>query len=342
MGTTQLEAPETRSPITWREMVSPYEAPRPHRSILQLVTTLIPLGFAFYVMYLSLQLPYWVTLLLALPTAGLTVRTFTIMHDCAHGSFFRQRWANDTVGWITGVLTLTPYINWRRDHVIHHASSGDLNRRGHGDVWTMTVREYQESSRSQKFLYRLYRHPLVMFGLGPLHLAFGQRRIPRGTSRRQKEVYSVRETNLALIALILGFSAWIGPLALLEIYAPVFMIAGASGIWLFYVQHQFDGTYWADHSQWDYLTASIRGSSYFKLPAVLNWFTCSIGLHHVHHLSPRIPNYRLKECHQANEPLQEARVITLLESPKTVRLTLWDEDQQRLVGWKALAEGHAP
>jgi acyl-lipid omega-6 desaturase (Delta-12 desaturase) len=336
MGTTPLAAPDARAALAWREMVIPYEAPKLGRSILQVVVTLALLFAAFYAMYLSLALPYWATLLLAIPTAGLTVRTFTIMHDCAHGSLFEQRWANDAVGWFTGVLTLTPYIQWRRDHVIHHASSGDLNRRGHGDVWTMTVREYQESSRRERFMYRLYRHPIVMFGLGPLHLAIGQRRRPRSAATRDKEVHSVRETNLALLALILGFSALIGPLAVLKIYGPVFMMAGAAGIWLFYVQHQFEDTYWSEHQTWDYFTASIRGSSYFKLPALLNWFTCHIGLHHVHHLSPRIPNYRLAECHEANQRLQDVRVITLLESPKTVRLTLWDEEQQRMVGWKAL------
>jgi omega-6 fatty acid desaturase (delta-12 desaturase) len=323
-------------------MVAPFEAPSLTRSLWQVASTLIPLAIAFYLMYRSLVLPYWITLLLAIPTAGLTVRTFTIMHDCAHGSLFGQRWANDLIGWCTGVLALTPYVQWRRDHVLHHASSGDLTRRGHGDVWTLTVREYQARSRLGKFRYRLFRHPVVLFGLGPLYLALGQRWRGRGTATGAKEQASVRETDLALVALILGFSVLIGPLALVKIYVPVFMLAGASGIWLFYVQHQFEDTYWEEHAAWDYVSASIQGSSYYKLPAVLNWFTCNIGLHHVHHLSPRIPNYRLQACHRANARLQEATTIGLLQSRASVRLTLWDEETNRLVGWSAARTRTAP
>ncbi len=335
-GSTAGAPPDARGALAWRQMVAPYEAPSVMRSSWQVASTLVPLALALYVMYRSLALPYWVTLLLAIPAAGLTVRTFTIMHDCAHGSLFARRWANDAVGWFTGVLALTPYVQWRRDHVLHHASSGDLNRRGHGDVWTLTVREYQALSPLGRLRYRVFRHPVVLFGLGPLHLALGQRWRSRSTATGKKEQASVRETNLALLALILGFSALIGPWAVLAIYAPVFMLAGAAGIWLFYVQHQFEDTYWAEHDQWDYVAASIRGSSYYKLPALLNWFTCSIGLHHVHHLSPRIPNYRLHECHAANARLQEATTIGILESRKSVRLTLWDEDTNRLVGWDVL------
>ena len=340
-GTEPARTPEARASLAWREMVTPYEAPSLARSIWQVASTLVPLAIMLYVMYRSLAYPYWATLLLAVPTAGLTVRTFTIMHDCAHGSLFQQRWANDLVGWFTGVLALTPYVQWRRDHVLHHASSGDLNRRGHGDVWTLTVREYEALPRLGKFRYRLFRHPIVLFGLGPLHMALGQRWRSRSTATGEKELASVRETDLALIALFLGFSALIGPLAVVAIYVPVFMMAGAAGIWLFYVQHQFEDTYWAEHEEWDYVTASIRGSSYYKLPAVLNWFTCNIGLHHVHHLSPRIPNYRLHACHNANERLQEATTIGILESRKSVGLTLWDEDTHRMVGWNALRRRRA-
>jgi acyl-lipid omega-6 desaturase (Delta-12 desaturase) len=340
MTATSVASPGSTSAASgsraWRDMVAPFESPSRLHSIWQVASTLVPLAAALYLMDRSLALPYWVTLLLAVPTAGLVVRTFTLMHDCAHGSLFASRRANDAVGWFTGVIALTPYVQWRRDHVLHHASSGDLERRGHGDVWTLTVREYRALSRLGRLRYRVFRHPLVLFGLGPLHLALGQRWRSLSTATGRKEQASVRETNLALVALALGFSAWIGPLAVAEIYVPVFMIAGAAGIWLFYVQHQFEGTYWAGHDEWDYVTASIRGSSYYRLPAVLNWFTCSIGLHHVHHLSPRIPNYRLRECHTANARLQEATTIGLLESRRTVRLTLWDEEARRLVGWEAV------
>ena len=321
---------------TWREIVAPYQVPDLKRSLVMAGTTLLPLFAMLYVMYLSLQLPYWVTLLLALPTAGLVVRTFIIMHDCGHGSFFPNRKANDIVGFVTGVLTLTPYVQWRRDHAIHHANSGDLEHRGHGDVNTLTVREYLALDWKGRLKYRLYRNPLVMFGLGPLHLAIGQRKRPTSTATGKKEKDSVRNTNYALALTIVFFWWLIGIKALFLIYFPVFMIAGAAGIWLFYVQHQFEETYWEPHTEWDYTTAAMRGSSYFKLPRVLQWFTGNIGLHHVHHLNPRIPNYNLQRCHDENSIFHDVTVLTMRQSIRTVGLKLWDEDSKQMVGYKHL------
>ena len=324
-------------PKTWREIVAPYQEPDLKRSVIQASTTLIPFFAMLYVMYRSLAYPYWVTLLLALPTAGLMVRTFIIMHDCGHGSYFPSRKVNDFIGFITGVLTLTPYVQWRRDHAIHHANSGDLEHRGHGDVYTLTVREYLAADKWTRLKYRLYRNPLVMFGLGPLHLAIGQRRRPPSTATGKKEIMSVRATNLALA---LGIAvAWYltgSLLAVLQIYVPVFMIAGAAGIWLFYVQHQFEDTYWEPHHDWDYTTAAMHGSSYYKLPKILQWFTGNIGLHHVHHLNPRIPNYNLQRCHDENSIFHNVTVLTIADSIRTIRLKLWDEESRRMVGYDHL------
>jgi omega-6 fatty acid desaturase (delta-12 desaturase) len=318
----------------WRAVVARYQRSEPARAITQVGTTLIPLALAFYLMFRSLALPYLVTLLLALPTAGLLVRTFIIMHDCAHGSFLPWKRANGVIGWITGVLTLTPFGQWRHDHALHHASSGDLDRRGHGDVDTLTVREYTALSTKARLKYRLVRNPFILFGLGPIHFVIMNRLPARGADAARRRQIGVWTTNAAIVALFALASLWIGWQSVLLIYGPAMYIAAAAGIWLFYVQHQFEGTYWQEHGEWDYATAAIRGSSYLKLPAVLHWFTGSIGLHHVHHLGPRIPNYALKRCHEENEVFHGVTVITLLESVRTLRLTLWDEARGRLVGFR--------
>ena len=324
--------------VLWRDIVARYQAPDPRKSVMQIFTTLVPLGGALFLMHRSLALSYWLTLALSVPTAGLLVRTFIIMHDCGHGSFFRSRRANDLVGFIAGVLTLTPYLQWRRDHAIHHATSGNLENRGHGDITTLTVREYLQASRWKRLRYRIYRNPLVMFGLGPLYLMFMQRVRWENSSEAKRERFSVWATNLALAALVTGCSFLIGIKALLLIYVPAFMFSGAAGIWLFYVQHQFDDTYWEGRESWDYADAAMRGSSYFKLPRVLQWFTGSIGLHHVHHLNPGIPNYLLQRCHDENPVFHGVTVLTLWQSLKTLRLKLWDEHSRRMVGYRHLKQ----
>lgn len=318
---------------SWRQMVRPYERPSVARSLLQIVTTFAGLSAGFYGMYASLALSYAVTLLLSLPTALFLVRNFVLMHDCTHGSLFPKRWMNDVVGWVTGLLLLTPYVRWRREHNLHHVTTGDLDRRGDGDIWMMTVREYRDATWWQRFGYRAYRHPLVFLSIGPLKFALLMRLYPKGRANGPKERSSVRETNLTLLGVFLGFSALVGPLAVLAVFLPTFTIAMAIGIWLIFVQHQFEGAYWVQHDEWDFATAAIKGSSYLKLPRLLDWFTGSVGFHHVHHLSPRIPNYRLRECHRAHKELQQAHVITMRDTRRTLRLTLWDEERGQLVGF---------
>jgi acyl-lipid omega-6 desaturase (Delta-12 desaturase) len=318
----------------WRAIVARYQRSNPARSIMQIATTLIPLGALFYLMYRSLALPYWTTLLLAIPAAGLLVRTFIIMHDCAHGSFLPWKRTSGIIGWITGVLTMTPFGQWRHDHSLHHASSGDLDRRGHGDVDTLTVREYLALSWKGRLRYRLIRNPLVLFGLGPIHFVINNRIPPRGANATRLQLRSVWSTNAAIAAAYVGLSLWIGWSAVLLIYGPAMYLAAAAGIWLFYVQHQFEGTYWQQHGEWDYAAAAIHGSSYLRLPGILRWFTGSIGLHHVHHLGPRIPNYALKKCHEENAVFHGVTVITLAESVRTLRLTLWDEARAQLIGFR--------
>jgi acyl-lipid omega-6 desaturase (Delta-12 desaturase) len=321
----------------WQRVVARYEGADPRRAAVQLLTTLVPLAALLYVMYRSLAYPYWATLLLALPTAGLLVRTFIIMHDCAHRSFLPWPRINDAVGMVTGVLTMTPFARWRRDHARHHASSGDLDRRGHGDISTLTVREYLALTPGGRFRYRLFRHPAVLIGLGPLHLILFQRFRPKGTPVGGSDWVSVWGTNTAIVLVWLAAILWIGAAAFAQIYLPAIYLAGVAGVWLFYVQHQYEDAYWKPHTDWDYATAAIRGSSYFKLPAPLRWITGSIGLHHVHHLGPRIPNYRLAQCHEENALFHDVTVLTLAESARTLRLTLWDEERQRLVSFAEAA-----
>jgi omega-6 fatty acid desaturase (delta-12 desaturase) len=320
----------------WREMVARYQVPSVKASVWQLVTTLAPLLAVFTAMYFTYQVSYFLTLGLAVVAAGFLIRTFIIMHDCGHGAFFKSRRANDIVGFITGVLTLTPYVQWRRDHAIHHATSGDLEERGHGDVSTLTVKEYLALSRWGRFSYRLYRNPAVMLGIGPLWLMGVKHRFHTRETAGKREILGVHMTNAAILLLFVVISLLIGPLKVVALYLPAMFIAGAAGIWLFYVQHQFEDTYWAVPPQWDYATAAVAGSSFFRLPRVLDWFTGSIGYHHIHHLSPRIPFYNLRKCHQENPAFQQARVLTLAESFRTFRLKLWDEEGARLIGWREL------
>jgi acyl-lipid omega-6 desaturase (Delta-12 desaturase) len=280
-----------------------------------------------------LALSWWwpLSLLLAFPIAGLLVRTFVLMHDCAHGSAFASRHANDAVGFVTGALTLTPFAQWRRDHALHHASSGDLDRRGHGDVPTLTVREYLARSPKKRLMYRLVRHRLLLLLGGPIHLAVGQRFRGKSTASGAKQLSSVFATNLAIAGGIGIALLTVGWPTLLIAYLFPYYLAAMAGVWLFYVQHQFEAAYWAPHENWDYVEASLRGSSHLKLPAVLNWFTGDIGLHHVHHVAPRIPNYRLRDCHQQNELFHQSPTITLRSGLEALELSLWDEDRQRLV-----------
>jgi omega-6 fatty acid desaturase (delta-12 desaturase) len=286
-------------------------------------------------MYFLARINYWLTVPVAIVAAGFLIRTFIIMHDCGHGSFFRSRRANDVVGFITGVLTLTPYVQWRRDHAIHHATSGHLDERGFGDISTLTVREYLNLTRWRRFCYRVYRNPLILLGVGPIALIV-RHRVHNPKSAGRKEIVNVHATNLAILVLFTLASLVVGPWKVLSLYGPAMFLAAAAGIWLFYVQHQFEDTYWAEAGEWDYTVAAVEGSSFYRLPRVLDWITGSIGFHHVHHLSPRIPNYNLRRCHDENPLFQQARVLTMWESAKTFSLKVFDEERKRLIGWREL------
>ena len=322
---------------SWRSLIGPYQRPRTGRAVLQLATTLLPLALVFAVMYRLLTLsPRW-AVVLALPAAALLVRTFVLMHDCAHGSFFPSRRANEVVGAVTGLLTLIPFEHWRHEHGVHHASAGDLDRRGHGDINTLTVREYFARTRWGRLRYRIVRHPLLFLLFGPVFFIIDKRLPPRGATAGRRQIMSVWTTNAAIVILGAGLTILVGPRVFL-MYLPAYYVAMAAGLWLFFVQHQFEGTYWQDHEHWDFSAAAIAGSSFFRLPALLQWVTGSIGFHHVHHLGPRIPNYNLQKCHEENPLFHRATVVTLRGSLSAFRLALWDEDAGRLVSF-AHAEG---
>ncbi len=318
-----------------RKLLIPYQSADTRRAVWQLINTLVPYFALWALMFLSLKISYWLTLLLAIPTAGFMVRTFIIFHDCGHGSFLPSRKANDIVGIITGILTFTPWARWWRDHAIHHATAGDLDRRGVGDVYTMTVQEYLQAPWWKKIGYRLMRHPFNMFIIGaPIVFGIVQRFYTRGTGKREKA--SVWWTNLALVVLIGGLIWLVGWKAYLMVQIPVFWLGTATGVWLFYMQHQFEDVYWERHDNWDFFEAGLKGCSYFKLPKILQWFTGNIGFHHIHHLSARIPNYKLEACFRENPILQNPHTLTLRSSLKSLRLRLYDEEQKKLVGWEAL------
>jgi omega-6 fatty acid desaturase (delta-12 desaturase) len=312
--------------------VARYQKPAIGRSLWQSVNTLIPYAALWFLMYLSLAVSFWLVLPLAVLAGGFLVRVFIIHHDCGHGSFFKLRRANDIMGFITGVLTLTPYYHWRWEHAAHHATSGDLDRRGLGDIWTLTVQEYLESSRWKRFAYRLARNPVVLFVLAPLYMFVIKQRFPKAEAGR-RERHSVYWTNLAVFGVAAGLSWFFGIKSYVLIQLIVTMVAGSAGVWLFYVQHQFEGVYWERSREWDYTAAALQGSSFYKLPKVLQWFSGNIGFHHIHHLSPRIPNYHLEKCHRADPLFQTVKPVTLVSSMKSFTFRLWDEQRRKLVGY---------
>lgn len=328
---------------SWRTAVAKYQRSDLWRSSWQVANTFIPYFLVWYLMYRSLAVSYWITLALSVLAAGFLTRIFIIFHDCGHGAFFKSQKANDILGFITGVLTLSPYYGWRHEHAVHHATAGDLDRRGIGDIWTLTVREYLALPPKKRLWYRVYRHPLVLFFLGPLFLFLIWHRVP-GRAGSKRERHSVYWTNLALAAIIAVMSVTVGIKAFLMVQFPIVVIAGAAGVWLFYVQHQYEGVYWERHEDWDYVSVALQGSSFYKLPKILQWFTGNIGFHHIHHLSPRIPNYYLEKCHNENPMFHQVKSIGLCESFKSLSFRLWDEDRHQLVGFdhlKTLQGQHA-
>jgi omega-6 fatty acid desaturase (delta-12 desaturase) len=303
------------------------------KSLWQLGSTLAAFCGLWLLMWWTCQFSILLTLLLAVPTAAFLVRLFILQHDCGHGSFFQSKRANDVVGSLLGVLTFTPHFRWRKSHAIHHATNGDLDRRGHGDVHLLTVREYRALSWFGRLVYRVHRHPLVLFGIAPfLYFTVYQRFIHEPRAWRRERA-SVLWTNAGI--LVCGLVLWrlVGLERLLLIHLPVVALASSAGVWLFYVQHQFDPSYWQRHEQWDYFAAGIEGSSYYQLPRPLQWLTANIGLHHIHHVDSQIPNYRLQECLDQHPELQNVQHLTLGESLSCASLKLWDEEQGRMVGF---------
>jgi omega-6 fatty acid desaturase (delta-12 desaturase) len=324
-------------PELWKEIVKQHQAPSTPRAVWQLVNTLGPLALLWYLMHLSLAVSWWLVIPLAVLAGGFLVRVFIIFHDCGHGSFFKSSAANHVVGFITGLLTFTPFYQWRWDHAIHHATSGHLDKRGTGDVWTLTVEEYLAATRWQKFAYRLARNPIVLFLIAPLVMLLIKQRFPSpGANARERN--SVLWTNLALLVMIITLSAIFGIVPYLVIQLTAMGVAGSAGFWLFYIQHQFEGVYWEREGQWDYATAALKGSSFYKLPRILQWFSGNIGYHHIHHLSARIPNYNLERCHNAHLMFQGVKPITIRESLRSLRFRLLDESRKKLVGWRHLRD----
>lgn len=343
----QPQRSSRRKPVSTpdlRAALLPYQKANVRRSIWQMINTLIPYLVLWYLMYLSLAYSYAITLLLSVVAAGFLVRTFIILHDCGHGSFFPSQKANNILGSICGVLTFTPYFQWRHDHAMHHATTGNLDRRGYGDVYTMTVSEYLSLNAWGRFKYCVFRHPLLLLTVGPLWtFLVSQRRILPHSGPRER--WSVRGTNAVLLAIVVTCALTMGIGSYLMVQIPIIVLAATMALWLFYCQHQFEDTYWARHETWDFETAALRGSSYFRMSRVLQWFTGNIGFHHIHHLNPRIPNYYLEASHQAHPRFQEATTMTFWSSRAAFTLKLWDEERQKLVrlrGIRASTRAQAP
>ena len=322
----------------WGRLLSKYAVADNRKAAWQLVTTGGLFALAWYLMLRSLTGPYWVTLLLAVPAVGFLTRLFIFQHDCGHGSFFKSSRANNAVGTLIGVLTLTPYWYWRRTHAIHHATSGNLDRREFGDVDTLTVKEYKALSPWGRFAYRVYRHPFVLFVLGGSYQFILKHRFPFDIPANwRKEWASVMGTNLAIAGLVLLAWRLIGIERFLLVQTPIIVLMGMVGIWLFYVQHQFEDTYWRKSPEWSFHRAAMEGSSFYDLPRILHWFTGNIGYHHIHHLASRIPNYNLPACSRDVPETRHVTRLTLADSLRCARLHLWDEDEGRLVAFREAA-----
>lgn len=321
----------------WYRTTAKYGRPNLRKSLWQMINTLIPYGLLWALMIHTIQgaYPYWVTLALAFVAGGVLVRIFILFHDCCHGSFFKSRRANTLLGYVTGILTFTDFEDWRHAHNRHHATAGDLDRRGVGDIWTMTTGEYLAASRWKRLAYRIYRNPFVLFGPGAALLFLCFQRLPKkGAGKRAEK--SVLMTNSALLLIVAAASFTMGLETYLLIQLPIILVGGALGLWLFYIQHQFENAYWVRHASWDPMEVALAGSSYFKLPKILQWFTGNIGLHHVHHVRPTIPNYNLQRCHDEIAPLRTIKAMTLKSSIGSLWLALYDETGRKLVGFSSV------
>ena len=335
--TTVTDTPTKKQKPTWVSVVKSYQTPQISASVWQILTSIVPYFLLLPVLYFSMQVSYLLTLALAVIISGFLVRTFIIQHDCGHGSFFKSKRWNAIVGNVCGFLTLTPYDYWRTSHAIHHAHNGDLDHRGTGDVYTMTLREYEKLSTIGKIGYRIYRNPFFMFCIGgPFQFIFLYRSpVALWTARSKQARLSIIRTDLvwAIALTIIHFT--IGFQAFFMMYLPVIFITTAAGVWLFYVQHQFEEAYWSKAPDWEYSEAALKGSTYYRLPKVLQWFSGNIGLHHIHHLSPLIPNYQLQRCHDENPEFQEVPTISLADSIRIVvkNLAVWDEEQETMLNF---------
>jgi omega-6 fatty acid desaturase (delta-12 desaturase) len=329
--TSVTAAPE--SPRAWRGALDRYSRPRVGRSVVDLATSVVPYLVLLAAMFWVVHFSFLISLVLALPAAGFLIRAFIVFHDCTHGSFMPSRRANTIIGVVTGLLVWMPFRGWQHEHAVHHATSGDLDRRGVGDITTLTVAEYRALPLWRRLGYRMFRNPFVMFGLGwLLVLVLKPRFVPRGSKPRVRN--SILLTNVAIVAVVAAFCVTVGWRDYLLVQGPIFFVAGAAGIWLFYVQHQFEDAYWRDHSEWRYEHAALEGSSYLKLPRVLQFFTGNIGFHHVHHLSVNIPNYNLQDAHETTDLLRGVPELTVWDGLRATRLKLWDEKRGRLVSFR--------
>jgi acyl-lipid omega-6 desaturase (Delta-12 desaturase) len=316
-----------------KRSIAPFEQADTRKSIWQITNTILPFVTFWSFAYRSLSVSFWVTLLFAIPAGGFLVRTFIIFHDCCHISFFKSKKANALVGNITGILTTFPYEQWKFEHAVHHATNGNLDRRGTGDIWTLTVNEYSSLSSFKKVIYRLYRNPIVLFGLGPLYIVLIQYRFNRKLAGR-KERWNTYATNTALIAVWGGISWLLGWRAVLLVEAPIVYLSAMVGIWLFYVQHQFDNGYFENAENWSYESSAMEGSSFYKLPKPLQWITGNIGFHHIHHLSSRVPNYNLQKVSESDDFFRNIPSIGFWSSLRSLRHRLWDEQEKRFVNFK--------
>ena len=319
----------------WLKVLAPYREPNVKRSVFELAVTIIPFIALWSCAWFASTISIWLAIPFMVAASGFLVRIFLIQHDCGHGAFFRNRATNDWVGRCLGVLTFTPYADWKHNHAMHHASSGNLEHRGFGDIDTLTVREYEALSSWGKLSYRLYRNPLIMLGIGPAFVFVLRNRLPTGYFKASGGAWvSAIGTNAAILAVAALIVSLIGVEAFLIIQIPIVVLAATIGVWLFYVQHQFEETMWESPPDWDRHDAALYGSSHYDLPGWLRWMTANIGVHHVHHLSSVIPYYRLQEILKDHPQLAEVKRMTFIESLSCLKLRLWDEGQKRLVSFK--------
>lgn len=320
---------------SWMQIVQKYNKPEALRSWWQVINTVLPYIGLWVLMVYSLSISYWITLGLSVFAAGFLVRIFIIFHDCGHGSFFKSPLLSRIVGIVMGGFVYTPYHRWHYDHLIHHQTVGNLDKRGIGDVKTLTVEEYKSLSPWKKFFYRIYRHPILLLIIAPFFLFTILLRFPKKSHSKEHKLYS-HLTTLGLVIAVGLISWWIGVIPFLLVQVPILYIATVHGVWLFYVQHQYEDVRWERNGQWDYKTIALEGSSYLKLPKVLQWFTGNIGFHHIHHLSPRIPNYKLEKCYNENKAFQVEKPLTFFTALKSLKFRLWDEKKKRLVSFRGI------